>query len=53
MRVTARGLNLVDTAPADPLPRGLVLGVTIGNDAFTRRLACHSSIGAVRCGADR
>lgn len=53
LRVTARGVSLVDTVPADPLPRGLVLGVTIGEDAFTRRLACRSSIGSVRCGADR
>ena len=53
IRVTAKGVNLVDTVPADPLPRGLVLGVTIGDDAFTRRLACRTSIGSVRCGADR
>lgn len=53
IRVIARGVNLVDTVPADPLPRGLVLGVTIGNDTFTRRLGCRSSIGAVRCAADR
>jgi hypothetical protein len=52
IRVAARGLNLVDTAPADPLPRGLVLGVTVGDDTFTRRLRCRSSLSVVRCTAD-
>lgn len=52
IRVIARGLGLVDTVPADPLPHGLVLGVTVGDDTFTRRLRCRSTLGSVRCAAN-
>ncbi|HEY2776222.1 MAG TPA: hypothetical protein VGK20_19430 [Candidatus Binatia bacterium] len=45
----ARQLNLVTTQPAQALPNGLVVAVTIGDDTFTRHVKCSSSLQAVRC----
>lgn len=48
-RFQARGLNLVETVAGEPLPGGLVLAITIGDDTFTRHLKCASSSSLVRC----
>ena len=49
LRLMARGMNLVDTLPAEELSSGLVLAITIGDDTFVRRLTCGSTLRAVRC----
>jgi hypothetical protein len=49
VRVRARELDLVDTAPAEVLANGLVLAVTIGDDTFSRHLKCTTTLRAVRC----
>lgn len=49
LRLVAKGVGLVDTAPAEVLPNGLVFAATINDDAFVRHLGCASSLKSVRC----
>ncbi|MFN2377458.1 MAG: hypothetical protein ABR538_13045 [Candidatus Binatia bacterium] len=48
-RILARQFELVDTAPGEELPGGLVLAVAIGDDTFARHLKCTASLSRVRC----
>ena len=48
-RIRAHQLNLVATEPGEVLESGLVLAVTVGDDAFTRHLKCNTTDTVLRC----